>query len=206
MWRGEDFKLPLREKFRRYIEYIRISEANKIARRYFIMNSFDGSVTILGVLLGVIFGGITDPSQIVGIGIATGVALMVSGFSGTIIAEEAERNKDIKELEESMLMDLKDTVYTRAARFSIVYVGIVNAIAPFLSIIISLTPLFLALANLVPVDIALSATIVVAISYMGILGILISNITGRSKLREAVKLMAIGIITTIIVSIILKPI
>ncbi len=197
--------MPLREKFRKYVEYIRISEANKIARRYFIMNSFDGSVTILGVLLGVIFGGITDPGQIVGIGIATGVALMVSGFSGTIIAEEAERNKDIKELEESMLMDLKDTLYSKAARFSVVYIGIVNAIAPFLSIIISMIPLFLALVNLVPIDIALSATIVVAIAYMGILGLLISKITGRNKLREALKLMAIGILTTIIVSIVLKP-
>lgn len=187
------------------MEYIRISEANKIARRYFIMNSFDGSVTILGVLLGVIFGGITEPTQIVGIGIATGVALMVSGFSGTIIAEEAERNKDIKELEESMLMDLKDTVYTKAARFSIIYIGFINAIAPFLSIMISLIPLILAIAGLVSVDLALPATIVVAISYMGILGILISKITGRNKIREALKLMAIGIATTIIVSIVLKP-
>jgi len=197
--------LSLRDLLKKYVEYIRISEANKIARRYFIMNSFDGSVTILGVLLGVIFGGITEPTQIVGIGIATGVALMVSGFSGTIIAEEAERNKDIKELEESMLMDLKDTVYTKAARFSIIYIGFINAIAPFLSIMISLIPLILAIAGLVSVDLALPATIVVAISYMGILGILISKITGRNKIREALKLMAIGIATTIIVSIVLKP-
>ena len=197
--------MSLRDLLKKYVEYIRISEANKIARRYFIMNSFDGSVTILGVLLGVIFGGITEPTQIVGIGIATGVALMVSGFSGTIIAEEAERNKDIKELEESMLMDLKDTVYTKAARFSIIYIGFINAIAPFLSIMISLIPLILAIAGLVSVDLALPATIVVAISYMGILGILISKITGRNKIREALKLMAIGIATTIIVSIVLKP-
>ncbi len=53
--------MSLREIIQRYIEYIKISEANKIARRYFIMNSFDGAVTILGVLLGVLFGGITNP-------------------------------------------------------------------------------------------------------------------------------------------------
>lgn len=197
--------MSLRERIRRYIEYIRISEANKIARRYFIMNSFDGSVTILGVLLGVIFGGIEEPSKILGIGIATGIALMVSGFSGTIIAEEAERDRDIKELEESMLMDLKDTVYTRAARFSIIYISFVNAVAPLLSIMISMVPLFLAVVGLVSREIAIQASIAVVLLYMGILGIFVSRMTGRSIIKGALKLVAIGIITTIVVSIVLKP-
>ena len=197
--------MPLREKFRKYIEYIRISEANKIARRYFIMNSFDGAVTILGVLLGVLFGGITNPIQIVNIGVATGIALMISGFSGTVIAEEAERNRDIKALEESMLIDLKDTVYARAARFTVFYVSFIDGVSPLISILISISPMVLSLYGMLEPNTALIASIGISILYLGVLGVFIGEFTGRNRILESFKLMGIGLVTTILVSVILQP-
>ena len=197
--------MSLREIIQRYIEYIKISEANKIARRYFIMNSFDGAVTILGVLLGVLFGGITNPIQIINIGVATGIALMISGFSGTVIAEEAERNRDIKALEESMLMDLKDTVYAKAARFTVFYVSIIDGISPLISILISISPMFLAVNGVLEPDFALYTSIIVSILYLGVLGVFIGEFTGRNRIIESLKLMGIGLVTTILVSVILQP-
>jgi len=196
----------MRERLRRYIEYIRISEANKIARRYFIMNSFDGSVTTLGVLLGVLFSGITNPIQIVSIALATGIALTISGFSSTVIAEEAERSRDIQELEESMLMDLKDTLYARAAKFSIFYVSMVNGISPLLSTLLSISPMILALYGLLDPDNALIACIFLSLFYLGILGIFIGEFTGRNRIKESLKLVGIGIATTVLVTLILEPI
>ncbi|HIQ13780.1 MAG TPA: hypothetical protein EYH44_05315 [Thermoprotei archaeon] len=198
--------MSMRERLRRYIEYIRISEANKIARRYFIMNSFDGSVTTLGVLLGVLFSGITNPIQIVSIALATGIALTISGFSSTVIAEEAERSRDIQELEESMLMDLKDTLYARAAKFSIFYVSMVNGISPLLSTLLSISPMILALYGLLDPDNALIACIFLSLFYLGILGIFIGEFTGRNRIKESLKLVGIGIATTVLVTLILEPI
>ncbi len=198
--------MPLRDRFEKYIEYIRITEANKIARRYFVMNSFDGAVTILGVLLGVLFGGIQNPVQIVNIGIATGIALMISGFTGTVIAEEAERRRDIKALEESMLMDLKDSLYARAARFTTIYVSIVDGLSPFVSIVISISPLLLSIWGYIDEYTALLTSITVCILYLGVIGIFIGEYTGRNKIFESLKLMGIGILTTLLVSLVLQPI
>ena len=169
------------------------------------MNSFDGAVTILGVLLGVLFGGITNPIQIVNIGVATGIALMISGFSGTVIAEEAERNRDIKALEESMLIDLKDTVYARAARFTVFYVSFIDGVSPLISILISISPMVLSLYGMLEPNTALIASIGISILYLGVLGVFIGEFTGRNRILESFKLMGIGLVTTILVSVILQP-
>ena len=42
---------PLRQEIERLKEYEEVASISEIARRYFAMNSFDGILTILGVLV-----------------------------------------------------------------------------------------------------------------------------------------------------------
>ncbi|MCK7508965.1 MAG: hypothetical protein MZV70_36330 [Desulfobacterales bacterium] len=42
----------MRKRIDRYREYLVTSKAHEIARRLFVMNAFDGALTIMGVVIG----------------------------------------------------------------------------------------------------------------------------------------------------------
>ncbi len=197
--------MPLITWLRRILEYIRISNANEVARRYFVINSFDGTVTALGIILGALLANIRYPSQVIDVGIATGLALLISGITGTSIAEEAERDRIIRELEASMLTDMKNTIFEKAQRFAILYVGIVDGVSSFLSVLIALTPVFAASLGYLGLTLALQLSIVICLVYLGILGIFIGSYAKRSIIVETMKLVGIGILTTIVVTLLLAP-
>ena len=84
--------------------YDKIASIGEIARRYFAMNSFDGVLTILGILIGSYFGGIRQANIVISAGLGASIAMMVSGIWGTYLTEQAERTKSLKELESSILI------------------------------------------------------------------------------------------------------
>jgi len=202
---GVNRGLPLITRLKRYIDYIRISNANEVARRYFVINSFDGTVTALGIILGALIANIQYPGQVIDVGVATGLALLISGITGTSIAEEAERDKIIRELEASMLTDMRNTIFEKAQRFAILYVGIVDGVSSFLSVLIALGPVFASAFGFIDLSLALQTSIVVCLIYLGVLGIFIGSYAKRSILKETLKLIGIGILTTIVVTILLYP-
>ena len=51
----------LKDHLGRFRSYITIARASAIARRYFVMNAFDGALTILGVILGAFMATEVDP-------------------------------------------------------------------------------------------------------------------------------------------------
>ena len=55
--------------------YIRISEIASIGGRYFIMNSFDGATTILGIVLGACVAGISNEFWVVWSGLGATLAM-----------------------------------------------------------------------------------------------------------------------------------
>jgi zinc transporter ZupT len=68
-----------------------ISNALKIARRYFVINAFDGAVTMLGAIMGAYISGIDTPRVLINIGFSVSIALATSGFVGSFLSEMAER-------------------------------------------------------------------------------------------------------------------
>ena len=57
------------------------------------MNAFDGTLTIMGVVIGAHFSGVTNPHIVITAGIGGSVAMGISGVSGAYLAERAERNR-----------------------------------------------------------------------------------------------------------------
>lgn len=127
------------EKIRRYI---RISEVAPISRRYFIMNAFDGATTILGIVIGAYAAEITNELWVIWSGLGVSLAMGLSGFAGVYMTEEAERENKLNALENSMLMDLKDSVIGKASRFASLWAGIVDGVSPALTALACLTPFF----------------------------------------------------------------
>ena len=121
-------------------EYRRIAEIDQIGRRYLAMNAFDGVLTMIGVLMGSYIGGIKEPRVVLYTGLATSLAMGISGFSGAYMTETAERKRDLQELEGAMLRDLGHTKQARAFNFAVLVVSVIDGLAPLVAGISVLAP------------------------------------------------------------------
>jgi predicted membrane protein (TIGR00267 family) len=132
----------LKHRLRQFKEYDDIAEISEIARRYFVMNAFDGILTIIGVLTGSYAARVESASVVISTGLATSVAMGISGLWGAYFTEAAERKRDLDELENHTLTDLSETRIGRASRVAGVIVALVDGFAPFLSALVALSPFF----------------------------------------------------------------
>ena len=89
----------LRRWLQQLKEYEDIAQVGQIARRYFAMNAFDGVLTMIGVLIGNYSAGVESARVIISTGLATSMAIGVSGFWGAYFTESAERKRDLDDLE-----------------------------------------------------------------------------------------------------------
>ncbi|MFB0536518.1 MAG: VIT1/CCC1 transporter family protein [Anaerolineae bacterium] len=132
----------LKRRLRQFKEYDDIAELGDIARRYFVMNAFDGVLTIIGVLTGSYVAHVESASVVITTGLATSIAMGISGLWGAYFTEAAERKRDLDELENHTLTDLSETRIGRASRVAGIIVAVVDGLAPFLSALIALLPFF----------------------------------------------------------------
>lgn len=123
-------------------EYSELADIGEIARRYFAMNAFDGVLTIIGVLMGNLTAGVKDVRIVVTTGLATCVAMGVSGLWGAYLTESAERKRNLAELSRQTLTDLNDTRIGRASRTAAITVSLVDGFSPFLAALVVLIPFF----------------------------------------------------------------
>lgn len=77
----------LKNHLGRFRSYIKVAKAGAIARRYFVMNAFDGALTILGVIVGAFMAREADPRVIIGAGVGASLAMGISGAWGAYMAE-----------------------------------------------------------------------------------------------------------------------
>ncbi len=125
-------------------EYDKLANISEIARRYFAMNAFDGVLTIIGVLMGNYVAGVNDARIVLSTGLATCVAMGISGLWGAYLTESAERKRDLDELSRFTLTDLTNTRIGRASRAAIVIVAVVDGLSPFMAALVVLLPFFIA--------------------------------------------------------------
>jgi predicted membrane protein (TIGR00267 family) len=173
--------------------YFRVTRAQKILRRYFTMNAFDGSMTSLGVVIGAYISNIADPAAVIGVIIVGGIAMAVSGFSGTYLTESAERSDSLNELEDAMLVDLEDTIYGRASRFVSVFAAIVDGSAPFIASIPSVVPFYLALIGLIQIGPAFYASIGASLATLFMLGVFLGRVSEKNVIYSGVKMVVAGV-------------
>jgi len=177
--------------------YFQVTGAQKIIRRYFAMNAFDGAMTSLGVVIGAYLSQIHEPRSVVGVIITSGIAMMVSGFSGTYMTERAERSHSLNELEDAMLINLDDTVYGRASRFISVFAALVDGSAPFIASIPSLTP-FLLVPGLIDIGRAFIVSMGASLLTLFILGVYLGRISGENILYSGLKMVVSGAAVAVI--------
>ncbi|HDQ71828.1 MAG TPA: hypothetical protein ENN19_06995 [Chloroflexi bacterium] len=178
-------------------EYEQIAGFSQIARRALANNSFDGVLTMIGVLMGNYLGNIRDPITVIRIGIATSVSIGISGLWGAYLAESAERERELSELERISLNDLSETKIGRASRMAVVIVSLVDGLSPLLSSMLVLLPFFVAsLIDNIVVVYALSLGIGM-LSLFG-LGMFLGHISGRSLVGYGMRTVVAGIVAILV--------
>lgn len=187
----------IREKISEVSQYFAVTGAQKIIRRYFAMNAFDGAMTSLGVVMGAWLGNITDPRSIIGVIITGGVAMMVSGFSGTYMTESAERNHSLNELEDAMLINLDNTIYGQASRFVSIFAALVDGSAPFFASIPAVIP-FLLVPSVLTIQTAFILSSGACLLTLFALGVYLGTISGDNVIISGAKMVISGIAVAII--------
>ena len=170
-----------------------------IARRYFVKNGFDGSMTMLGIIVGAWVVNVTQSEIIVTAGLGACLAMGISGLSGAYMTERAERKRDLKNLETAMMTKLNDSVITDATKFVSFYAAIVDGGSPILTALISLSPFFLVIYGLIAVQSAYIASLVVTLVTLFMLGIYLGKIAKENALLYGIQTLVAGVATIAIV-------
>lgn len=171
--------------------YEQITGFSEIARRALANNAFDGVLTMLGVLMGNYLSNVRHPATVIRIGVATSISIGVSGLWGAYLAESAERERDLADLERVSLVELEDTRIGRASRVAIWVVSLVDGLSPLLSSLLVLFPfLFASLLGSVMVCYVLS----LAVAFVALfgLGMFLGHISGRSLIGYGLRTVLAG--------------
>ena len=175
--------------------WLQLGESHDIARRYFVVNGFDGALTMLGLVTGFHLTGTEDLRVMISGCVGAAVALGISGVTSAYLSETAERRRSLAKLEEAMLHDLSESQHARAARFLPLLVALINGAAPLLFSLIIILPLWLARAGVTLPFGPLPFAIMLALACIFALGIFLGRIGGTHWLLSGVKALLIGVLT-----------
>lgn len=186
--------------FLRKAEFLlHITRSQGIARRYFVVNGFDGALTMLGMILGFQFSTSAPLSVTINACLGAAIALGVSGVSSAYISEVAERKRALLKLEEAMLKDLQASAHSEAARWVPMMIALVNGSAPLLFSLVILSPLLLTHAGIVLPVSPLVLAIIFALIIIFLLGVFLGRIAGTSWLRSGLQTLFIAMTTSLLI-------
>jgi predicted membrane protein (TIGR00267 family) len=182
----------LRRRLATMRHYHEIAEVGEIARRYFAMNAFDGVLTTIGVLVGGYFGDIDSARAIFVVVLTTAVGMGVSGFYGSYLVERAERDRAMRELEESTLTSLENTEIAAASRYATIVIAIIDGASPFGAALIAMIPF--AFAGMIGIHTAYYLAVVVGLVELFFLGAFLGAISRERLWFSGLRLVVAGLI------------
>ena len=185
-------------------QYGKLSDLGEIARRKFFNNCFDGALTCAGIVSGIF---------ILVTGLATTLAIGISGLWGAFLSEEAERKKKVYDMKRNMAI-LKETIAVKdgekkekkekkndktllekAENFATIVASLVDGGAPAVGSILPLIPFFFGTALTITHFIF---SYVILAGLLVYLGIFLGNISGGGKVRYALHLVTAGVVTLLV--------
>ncbi len=178
---------------------LHLYRARGIARRYFITNGFDGALTMLGLLAGFYTSGTASLFVAVTACMGAAVALFMSGISSAYLSESAERQKELQELEQAVLVDLEDSDYGQASRYVPVLVALVNGLSPLLLSLVIISPLYFSQhGGTLPFS-HFSVAIVLALAVIFLLGMFLGRVSRTFWLWSGLRALAVALVTLMII-------
>lgn len=184
---------------------LRITRSRNILRRYFVVNGFDGALTMLGLIIGFLFSAPANLSIIINACLGAAIALGVSGVSSAYLSEVAERKNALVQLDKAMLSgDLQNSIHGDAARWIPFMVALVNGAAPLVISLLILLPLWAANAGIALPVAPLHGAIAVALVLVFALGVFIGRISESSWLRAGVQTTLVAAATAALIYLVIE--
>jgi predicted membrane protein (TIGR00267 family) len=171
---------------------------HEIVRRYILINSFDGALTILGIVLAEFFSGIDEPTLIILPSVGAAVAMCISGVWGAYSAERAEVKKSIRTMEAHLMKDLSDTAFSRKREKMAVIIGFVDGMSPLLVSLVIIIPFFLANAGMIGMAHAYYISLAVVTAVLFMLGAMAGKIAKESMVGQGIVMLLAGIVIGLI--------
>lgn len=181
---------------------LRITSTHGIARRYFVVNGFDGALTMLGLIIGFM---VSDPPPvaiIISACLGAAIALAVSGVSSAYVSESAERLRALEQLQDAMAVDLGESFHGDAARWVPMMIALVNGLAPLVICLLIMMPLWLAHAGVSLPVAPLPSAVLVALVLIFFLGVFLGRISGVSWWRSGLQTLLVALVTAALITLI----
>lgn len=172
-----------------------VDRSKEIARRYFVTNGFDGTLTMLGMIMG--FRIVRDVPVSVALTACLGasVALAVSGVSSAYVSEYGERQRELAKIQRAMLDDMERSAHAHTARWAPILIAFVNGLSPFILAQFVMLPLWLVWLGVLlpfsPYDLSIATAFVLIL----LLGIFAGRVGGVFWLWSAARALVIGAVT-----------
>lgn len=179
--------------------FLNITSTHEIIRRYFVVNGFDGALTMLGMIMGFLISDSENISTIINACLGAAIALGVSGVSSAYISESAERRRALTKLEDAMVSDLQQTAHGDATKWVPMLIALVNGFAPFSISLLILSPLLLVNAGLLLPVAPLYVAIIIALILIFLLGVFLGRISGVSWLRSGLQTLIVALLTLVLI-------
>jgi len=173
--------------------YRRLAGIDAIGRRCFANNSLDGILTIVGVIIGSYVARLSDPHIVLSTGLATCMAMGVSGAWGAYVTERAERRHQLQELEQAMLRNMHRTEQARASSFAVWVITAIDGLSPLLAGALVLIPFMLAGQGL-SMQYAYISSLGLALTLLFGLGVFLAKVGRDGVLRSGIRMVVAGVV------------
>ena len=183
-------KKKIKKTINKWKQYHKISDLGVITRRYFVMNAFDGALTMLGVVIGAYIAKINEPRLIISAGVAGSIAMGASGISGAYMTEKAERTKKLK--------DLQNGLHRKSYRFAAAFAAIVDGVSPALAAMIVISPFFIVNFGIISNEIAFYSSIIITLTVLALLGTYLAKISDESMIKYGLQMLIVGLVTAFV--------
>jgi len=190
---AEERVVPKLIDFGAFAEYRRMTNVDKIGRRALANNAFDGILTMIGVLMGSYIGGIQEARIVLSTGLATCMAMGISGAWGSWFAESAERKQDMRELGQAMLRDMGQSKHARASRFAVVVVSLIDGLAPLVAGLVAISP-FLFASVWPNILYTYVASLIMSFFALFGLGAFLARVARESIIRSGLRMILAGLV------------
>lgn len=178
---------------------LRITRTHGIVRRYFVVNGFDGALTMLGLISGFLLSAPASLAVIINACLGAAVALGMSGVSSAYISEAAERRRELVQLQDAMMTDLQQSAHGEAARLVPLLIALVNGAAPLIISLLILSPLWLANIGIVLPISPLYIAVIIALLLIFLLGVFLGRIADIPWLRSGLQTLLVGLLTAALI-------
>ncbi len=183
-----------RERIAGLQRVLRKEDVRSLARRYFVANGFDGTLTSIGVVIGAYMGGtVTDGLTVIGIGLGAAVGLGTSGVWSVWEIERAETSREQAQIEAAMLTSLGDTQLTRDFRNEQIVLAFAAATGPVIGVIVTLLP-FLLEGVLLSMLQAVLLSVALGVLLLGGVGAYMGSISKQRWYVAAVRMGLAGLV------------